>query len=166
MEIWPGRDHPLGAHADAHGTNFALFSDGAQAVQLCLFDDAGAETRLPLTEVDGYVWHGYVPGVGAGQHYGYRVEGPWEPANGLRFNASKLLLDPYARAVSGHITWGQPMYAYDFAQPLLRNDAGLRRPHLPERGGGGQPSTGLTPTAARTCGRMCRTTGASFTRPT
>lgn len=66
MEIWPGKDHPLGAHADAEGTNFALFSDGAQTVHLCLFDDAGAETRLPLTEVDGYVWHGYVPGVGAG----------------------------------------------------------------------------------------------------
>lgn len=122
MEIWPGKDHPLGAHTDGQGTNFALFSDGAQAVQLCLFDDAGAETRLPLTEVDGYVWHGYVPGVGAGQHYGYRVDGPWEPAKGLRFNANKLLLDPYARAVSGKIVWGQPMYAYDFAQPRTRND--------------------------------------------
>ncbi|MHA7268314.1 glycogen debranching protein GlgX [Arthrobacter sp. HLT1-20] len=122
MDIWPGRAHPLGAHADGEGTNFALFSDGAQAVQLCLFDDAGAETRLPLTEVDGYVWHGYVPGVGAGQRYGYRVDGPWEPAKGLRFNANKLLLDPYARAVSGHITWGQPLYGYDFAQPLARND--------------------------------------------
>ncbi|MGA7205170.1 MAG: glycogen debranching protein GlgX, partial [Specibacter sp.] len=82
----------------------------------------GAETRLALTEVDGYVWHGYVPGVGPGQHYGYRVDGPWDPANGLRFNANKLLLDPYAHAVSGAVTWGQPVYAYEFGAPLTRND--------------------------------------------
>ncbi|WP_154606006.1 glycogen debranching protein GlgX [Arthrobacter sp. AQ5-05] len=122
MELWPGRQHPLGSHADGNGTNFAVFSGGAQAVDLCLFDAEGAETRLPLTEVDAYVWHGYVPGVEAGQHYGYRVDGPWDPANGLRFNPSKLLLDPYARAVGGDIRWGQPLYAYEFGQPLTRND--------------------------------------------
>ncbi|WP_425860026.1 glycogen debranching protein GlgX [Arthrobacter sp. TWP1-1] len=122
MEIWPGRDHPLGAHADGNGTNFALFSDGAAAVTLCLFDQQGKETLLPLTEVDGYVWHGYVPGVGPGQRYGYRVEGPWDPANGLRFNAAKLLLDPYTKAVDGAITWGQPVFAYNLGDPLVRND--------------------------------------------
>jgi isoamylase len=122
VELWPGQQHPLGAHADGNGTNFALFSDGAQAVHLCLFDAEGAETRLELTEVDAYVWHGYVPGVGPGQHYGYRVEGPWDPANGLRFNANKLLLDPYARAIAGSVTWGQPLYGYEFGAPLTRND--------------------------------------------
>jgi len=122
VELWPGSPHPLGAHADANGTNFALFSDGAEAVHLCLFDADGTETRLQLTEVDGYVWHGYLPGVGPGQHYGYRVDGPWDPANGLRFNANKLLLDPYARAIAGAVTWGQPVYAYQFGEPLTRND--------------------------------------------
>jgi len=122
VELWPGHQHPLGAHADGGGTNFALFSDGAHAVDLCLFDADGIETRLTLTEVDAYVWHGYVPGVGPGQLYGYRVHGPWDPANGLRFNANKLLLDPYARAVGGGISWGQPLYAYEFGQPLTRND--------------------------------------------
>ncbi|WP_125610287.1 glycogen debranching protein GlgX [Specibacter cremeus] len=122
MEIWPGKAYPLGAHADDGGTNFALFSDGAQAVQLCLFDAAGTETRVGLTEVDGCVWHGYLPGVGPGQHYGYRVDGPWDPANGLRFNAHKLLLDPYALAVTGAVDWGQPVFSYEFGDPLARND--------------------------------------------
>ena len=120
--MWPGRDHPLGARVDAGGTNFALFSDGAQAVQLCLFDQDGKETRLQLTEVDAYVWHGYVPGVGSGQRYGYRVDGPWDPANGLRFNAAKLLLDPYAKGIDGVLRWGQPVFAYELGEPLTRND--------------------------------------------
>ncbi|MFQ4150016.1 glycogen debranching protein GlgX [Arthrobacter sp. LAPM80] len=122
MEIWPGRDHPLGARPDGGGTNFALFSDGAQSVELCLFDHAGNETRLQLTEVDGYVWHGYIPGVGQGQRYGYRVSGPWDPANGLRFNSAKLLLDPYAKAIDGVVNWGQPVFAYELGEPLVRND--------------------------------------------
>ncbi|WP_209684427.1 glycogen debranching protein GlgX [Arthrobacter stackebrandtii] len=122
MEVWPGRDHPLGAHVDEGGTNFALFSDGAQSVTLCLFDDEGRETQLPLTEVDGYVWHGYVPGIGEGQRYGYRVGGPWDPANGLRFNAAKLLLDPYARGVDGSVAWGQPVYGHRQNDPLVRSD--------------------------------------------
>ncbi|ALV46297.1 glycogen debranching enzyme [Arthrobacter alpinus] len=122
MEIWPGRAHPLGAQADGGGTNFALFSDGAESVTLCLFDQQGQETRLPLTEVDGYVWHGYVPGVMPGQRYGFRVGGPWEPANGLRFNAAKLLLDPYAKAIDGTVTWGQPVFGYQLGEPLVRND--------------------------------------------
>ncbi|WP_218711404.1 glycogen debranching protein GlgX [Arthrobacter sp. BF1] len=123
MDIWPGKNHPLGARADEDGTNFALFSEDATAVTLCLFDKDGAESQLPLTEVDGYVWHGYVPGVQHGQRYGFRVDGPWDPANGLRFNAAKLLLDPYAKGVEGAVAWGQEVFAYQLGEPLLRNDA-------------------------------------------
>ncbi|NYG18657.1 glycogen debranching enzyme GlgX [Arthrobacter psychrochitiniphilus] len=122
MEIWPGLAHPLGAHADAEGTNFALFSEGAQVVTLCLFNSDGTRTTLELTETDWYVWHGYVPGVVSGQHYGYRVDGPWGPANGLRFNAAKLLLDPYARGIAGGIDWGQEVFGYQLGEPQRRND--------------------------------------------
>jgi glycogen operon protein len=98
---WPGRPHPLGAHWDGEGTNFALFSSAAEAVDLCLFDEAGRETRFPLEESTYHVWHGYLPQIGPGQRYGYRADGPFDPAQGLRFNPSKLLLDPYARALHG-----------------------------------------------------------------
>jgi glycogen operon protein len=100
---WPGRPHPLGATWDGEGTNFALFSSGAEAVDLCLFDDAGHETRLPLEESTYHVWHGYVPQVGPGQRYGFRVDGPFDPSHGLRFNPSKLLVDPYAPAMEGDL---------------------------------------------------------------
>ncbi len=99
--VWPGRPHPLGASWDGEGTNFALFSSTAEAVDLCLLDDSGAETRIPLEESTFHVWHGYLPQVGPGQRYGYRVDGPYDPIHGLRFNPSKLLLDPYARAIEG-----------------------------------------------------------------
>ena len=102
MEIWPGKPYPLGATFDGTGVNFALFSEVAAGVELCLIDDDGAETRLPMTEVDGYVWHVYLPGVQPGQRYGYRVHGPYDPPNGHRCNPSKLLLDPYAKAIDGH----------------------------------------------------------------
>src|SRR5690606_39652305 len=82
---------------DGAGTNFSLFSEVAEAVELCLFDDEGNETRIPLTEVDGFCWHAYLPRVGIGQRYGFRVHGPWDPANGHRCNPNKLLLDPYAK---------------------------------------------------------------------
>ncbi len=101
MDIWPGHWQPLGATVDDGGTNFALFSANATAVELCLFDDQGIETRVPLRESTFHVWHGYVPGVGAGTRYGYRVDGEFDPANGAHFNASKLLADPYARAFDG-----------------------------------------------------------------
>ena len=100
---WPGRPHPLGATWDGEGTNFALFSSAAEEVDLCLFDDAGRETRLPLEESTYHVWHGYVPQVGPGQRYGFRVDGPFDPGQGLRFNPSKLLVDPYARALDGDL---------------------------------------------------------------
>jgi isoamylase len=101
VDIWPGHWQPLGTTVDDGGTNFALFSANATAVDLCLFDDKGTETRVPLHESTFQVWHGYVPGVGAGTRYGYRVDGEFDPTNGARFNASKLLADPYARAFDG-----------------------------------------------------------------
>ncbi|MFB7501353.1 glycogen debranching protein GlgX [Streptomyces sp. NPDC056161] len=103
MPVWSGHPYPLGAAFDGQGTNFALFSEVAERVDLVLVDDAGAETRVPLTEVDGFVWHGHVPGIGPGRRYGYRVHGPWDPGLGHRCNPAKLLLDPYARAVDGQI---------------------------------------------------------------
>ncbi|WP_406358587.1 glycogen debranching protein GlgX [Streptomyces sp. NBC_01635] len=100
---WSGRPYPLGAVHDGEGTNFALFSEVADGVELVLVDDSGRHTTVPLTEADGFVWHGYLPGVGPGQRYGYRVRGPWAPAAGHRCNPAKLLLDPYATAVDGQI---------------------------------------------------------------
>ena len=100
---WPGRSFPLGATWDGHGTNFSLFSENAERVELCLFDDENAETRLPLEERTAFVWHGYLPGVGPGQRYAYRVHGPWAPERGHRFNGAKLLIDPYAKAIDGAV---------------------------------------------------------------
>ncbi|MGW0175837.1 glycogen debranching protein GlgX [Rhodococcus sp. NPDC003322] len=99
--VWPGNAYPLGATYDGAGTNFSLFSEVAEAVELCLIARDGSEERIPLTEVDGYVWHAYLPGVVPGQRYGYRVHGPFDPEQGLRADASKLLLDPYGKAFDG-----------------------------------------------------------------
>ncbi|WP_322938714.1 glycogen debranching protein GlgX [Nocardioides bizhenqiangii] len=127
METWPGSAYPLGATFDGSGTNFALFSEVAERVELCLVDvdDSGrrTEARVDLTEVDAYVWHGYLPEVQPGQCYGYRVHGPWDPAQGLRCNPNKLLLDPYAKATRGEIDWDQSLFGYDFDEPGSRNDA-------------------------------------------
>ncbi len=109
----PGDPFPLGATFDGLGTNFAIFSQAAEAVELCIFDDEGAEARYELREVDAYCWHGYLEGVEPGTRYGYRVHGPYKPEDGLRFNPAKLLLDPYAKAVDGRVTWGQAPYPYD-----------------------------------------------------
>ncbi len=122
MQAWPGSAYPLGATFDGSGTNFALFSEGADKVELCLFDEDGAESRVPLIDVDAFVWHAYLPGVGPGQRYGYRVHGPNDPTEGQRFNPNKLLLDPYAKAVDGQIEWGQSVFGYDFGDPDSRND--------------------------------------------
>ena len=121
-DVWPGSPYPLGATFDGQGTNFALFSEGAEKVELCLFDDDGTEERVLLEEVDAFVWHGYLPSVQPGQLYGYRVHGPYDPAQGQRFNPNKLLLDPYAKSVAGRIDWGQPLFGYDFGDPDSRND--------------------------------------------
>jgi len=122
MQIWPGHAYPLGATYDGSGTNFALFSEVAERVELCLFDADGTETRVPLPEVDGFVWHGFLPSVEPGQRYGYRVHGPNKPSEGLRCNPAKLLLDPYAKAIDGHIDWDESLYGYHFADPDSAND--------------------------------------------
>ena len=117
----PGRPFPLGAtpgeHLGAAGTNFAIASTVAGSVTLCLFDKAGTETRIPLRDNDADVWHAFVPGVGPGQSYGYRVDGPWAPAQGLRCNPAKLLLDPYAKAVSGTVTFGPEVLGQSETDP-------------------------------------------------
>ncbi|TLM86955.1 glycogen debranching protein GlgX [Pseudarthrobacter sp. NamE5] len=117
MEVWPGSAYPLGATYNGTGTNFALFSERAEKVELCLFDDDGEETRIPLDEVDGYVWHCYIPQVQPGQKYGYRVHGPYDPATGNRFNPNKLLLDPYAKAVHGQVDWDPALFTYNLGEP-------------------------------------------------
>ena len=128
--VWPGDSYPLGASYDGAGTNFALFSEIAEQVELCLFDHDGAETRVALREVDGFIWHCYLPGAGPGQRYGYRVHGPYHPADGHRCNPHKLLLDPYAKAIEGGVTWGQPVFSYTFGHPDRRNNADSA-PHVP-----------------------------------
>src|ERR1700677_124974 len=115
-KILPGRSAHLGATTDAHGTNFAASSGGEQ-VTLCLFAADGTEERLVLPERDGDVWHGFVPGVGPGQLYGLRVSGPYEPARGLRYNAAKLLLDPYARAIEGQVQFGPELLGHATDNP-------------------------------------------------
>ncbi|NDU73483.1 glycogen debranching protein GlgX [Actinomadura sp. DSM 109109] len=126
-EVWPGDPYPLGATWDGTGTNFALFSEVARRVELCLFDAEGRETRRDLPEVDGFVWHGYLPGIGPGQRYGYRVHGPFDPREGHRCNPSKLLLDPYGKAVAGvapgePIRWHESLFSYRFADPDALNE--------------------------------------------
>jgi isoamylase len=123
MEIWPGRTYPLGATYDGAGTNFGLFSEVADRVELALIDDDGAETRIDLTEVDAAVWHGYLPSVQPGQRYGFRVHGPYDPAKGHRCNPAKLLLDPYAKAVEGQIDGDESLFGYRFGDPGQINTA-------------------------------------------
>ncbi|WP_375263572.1 glycogen debranching protein GlgX [Palleronia sp.] len=103
----------MGAQFDGEGTNFALFSDHAERVELCLFDEAGNETRLDLPDMEGGVWYGYLPGIYPGQRYGYRVHGPYAPSEGHRFNPNKLLIDPYARQLTGAVVWNDALFGYD-----------------------------------------------------
>src|SRR3974390_126028 len=110
--IEPGSFHPLGATWDGRGVNFAIFSEHATAVDLCLFDADGRETRIPVLSRSLYVWHVYVPDAGPGQRYGWRVYGPFLPSAGDRFNPNKLLLDPYARAIDGAVDLAGPVYGY------------------------------------------------------
>ncbi|WP_329402235.1 glycogen debranching protein GlgX [Streptomyces melanogenes] len=122
MQVWPGQAYPLGATYDGAGTNFAVFSEAARRIELCLLHDDGSETAVELRESDAFVRHAYLPGVMPGQRYGFRVHGPYEPQNGHRCNSAKLLLDPYARAISGSIDWGEAVYGYYFDRPESRND--------------------------------------------
>jgi isoamylase len=124
MIVWPGSSYPLGATWDGAGTNFALFSEVATSVELCLFSPVtGAETRVPLTETDGFVWHCYLPGAAPGQRYGYRVHGPYRPEHGLRCNPAKLLLDPYGKAVDGSVRWNEALFAYRLHDPAVISTA-------------------------------------------
>jgi glycogen operon protein len=126
MQIWPGRSYPLGATYDGSGVNFALFSEVAEKVELCLIGDRGAETRVELLEDDGFVHHGYLPGIQPGQRYGYRVHGPYDPDNGHRCNPAKLLLDPYAKAVEGQIDGDESLFSYRFTKQAKFNDRDSR----------------------------------------
>ncbi|MCA6090620.1 glycogen debranching protein GlgX [Streptomyces sp. SCA3-4] len=122
MQVWPGQAYPLGATYDGAGTNFAVFSEAAERIELCLLHDDGSETAVELRESDAFVRHAYLPGIMPGQRYGFRAHGPYEPARGQRCNSAKLLLDPYAKAVSGAVDWGEAVYGYRFGRPEKRND--------------------------------------------
>ncbi|MCP9468906.1 MAG: glycogen debranching protein GlgX [Nitrospira sp.] len=115
MTLWPGSPYPLGATWDGSGVNFALFSEHATGVELCLFDGPDGNNQIaciPMMEQTDLVWHGYVPDIRPGQRYGFRVHGPYDPAVGHRFNPAKLLLDPYAKAIDGTIRWNDTLFAY------------------------------------------------------
>jgi isoamylase len=121
--VLPGDPFPLGATPDSNGTNFSLFSEVASRVELCLFDANGGETQIDLPERTAFCWHGYLPGITAGQRYGFRVHGTWEPAEGKRCNPAKLLLDPYARAITGTVDWKDGVFPYPVGgDDLVRQD--------------------------------------------
>jgi isoamylase len=130
MEVWPGQPYPLGATYDGVGTNFTLFSEAAERVELCLFGEGG-EQRVDMPEVDGYVWHCAIPGIGPGQRYGYRVHGPYDPAAGLRCNPAKLLLDPYAKELEGQVRWDRAVYGYPLGGDDLDRDDSDSAPFVP-----------------------------------
>ncbi|WP_442945352.1 glycogen debranching protein GlgX [Nocardioides sp. CCNWLW216] len=122
-KVWPGRNWPLGATWSPESTNFAVYAPNATECWLCVFDDEDVETRHQLTERSLGIWHGALPEIAPGTRYGYRVDGPWDPERGFRFNAQKLLLDPYALATSGTIRPEQPLFGYDFADPTRPDGA-------------------------------------------
>ena len=123
MLVTPGDPIPLGAHPDHSGTAFSLFSERAERVELCLFDEEGHETRVEMPHRTGHDWHCHVAGVRPGQRYGYRVHGPWDPAQGLLFNPDKLLVDPYARAIDGCVRWDAARVHPDRPNDPLVRDA-------------------------------------------
>src|SRR5687767_2885902 len=125
MRTWRGQPYPLGATWDGAGVNFALFSEHATKVELCLFgstEDTEESERVELTEVTYQVWHGYFPDLRPGQLYGYRVHGPYEPEQGHRFNPNKLLLDPYAKAIGRDMTWDDSLFSYQVGKEDLTFD--------------------------------------------
>jgi isoamylase len=120
MRVWPGQPYPLGATWDGRGVNFAVFSEHASRVELCLFDTPDDRTEsvcLPIREKTDFVWHCYVPDIKPGQLYGYRIDGPYEPHQGHRFNAHKVLLDPYAKTIGRPLRWDDSMFAYRIGDP-------------------------------------------------
>jgi len=122
METWPGSPYPLGATYDGSGTNFAIFSEAATRIELCLLDDSRRESRVDLVEVDAHVWHCFVPDVGPGQRYGFRVYGEYDPASGRRSDPSKLLIDPYAKAISGELDGHPSLFSHRLGEPDARGD--------------------------------------------
>jgi isoamylase len=132
MQVWPGQPYPLGATYDGAGTNFSIFTEHATGVDLCLFDQDGTETCVPLTAQSALCWHGYLPDVAPGQRYGYRVHGAWDPAHGLRSHHSKLLLDPYAKAVDGNLDWDEACFPYHFDDPDGPFNDADSGPHIPK----------------------------------
>ena len=134
MRVWPGQPYPLGASWDGQGVNFAIFSENATAVDLCLFtheDDDTESHTIRLRERTDQVWHCYLPDVRPGQFYGYRVHGPYDPHHGHRFNPAKLLIDPYAKAITGTIKWSNALFAYKVGgaarRPRARSEQQRRR---------------------------------------
>jgi glycogen operon protein len=129
-QLWPGTAYPLGATYDGTGTNFAIFSEVAEKVELCLFEEDGTEERVELPEMDGFVWHAFLPGIQPGQRYGFRVHGPYDPDQGLRCNPNKLLLDPYAKAIDGSIDWDESVFGYHFGSGERNDDDSAA--HMPK----------------------------------
>src|SRR5665213_2054951 len=119
IKILPGSPYPQGATWDGTGVNFAIYSENATSVELCLFNELGEpeSEKILVPECTAYVWHCYVPGLSIGQLYGYRVNGPYEPEKGLRFNPTKLVIDPYAKAVAGKVDWNYPIFNYVLNDP-------------------------------------------------
>src|SRR5580698_8507850 len=113
--VLPGKPYPQGATWDGTGVNFSIYSEGATAIDLCLFDNPqdGDGRTIKIQESTGHIWHCYVPGIRLGQLYGYRVHGPHDPENGLRFNPAKLLIDPFAKALAGTVDWNAPVFGYE-----------------------------------------------------
>jgi glycogen operon protein len=137
-QVWQGLSYPLGATVMDEGVNFALFSENATGVDLCLFDSASApheSVRIRMVEHTDQVWHCFLPGLKAGQLYGYRVYGPFEPKAGHRFNPAKLLIDPYAKAIVGEVEWCDEMFGY---QTGAAKDADLTIDPRDNAFGGGQ----------------------------
>ncbi|MBV8956727.1 MAG: glycogen debranching enzyme, partial [Solirubrobacterales bacterium] len=123
-QVWPGQPFPLGATWDGGGTNFALFSEHAERVELCLFDDDDNETRIEMRERQALNWHCYLPDVSPGQRYGFRVHGAYAPLEGQRFNPAKLLIDPYAKAIDGTVNWQHDANVLPYV-PTGEDDADL-----------------------------------------
>ncbi|MDN3027189.1 glycogen debranching protein GlgX [Streptomyces sp. S.PB5] len=130
MQVWPGETYPLGAAYDGAGTNFALFTEAADRVELCLLHDDGSETAVELRESDAFVRHAYLPGVMPGQRYGFRVHGPWDPFRGVYCNPAKLLLDPYAKAVSGSLDWHPALFGHQAGFSRYRRNDHDSAPHV------------------------------------
>jgi glycogen operon protein len=132
VNIWPGQPYPLGATYDGPGTNFSIFSEVAERIELCLFDESGQETRVDLPEVTALCWHGYLPGVGPGQRYGFRVHGPWAPEKGQWCNPQKLLLDPYVKAIEGQVRWDPAVFSYRQGDPKGSFEESDSAPYVPK----------------------------------